>query len=61
MDMRDKSAKEIAAQHGVSPRTVRKLASTGELPADKIGKQYRFDAAEVAQAIQFSRGGGKSR
>ncbi|HQU42147.1 MAG TPA: helix-turn-helix domain-containing protein [Pirellulales bacterium] len=53
--MRDKTTKEIAVQHGVSPRTVRKLAANGELPADKIGKQYRFDENEVARAIQFSR------
>jgi len=51
------SAKEIAAQHAVSERTVRRLADTGQLPADRIGRVYRFDPCEVAKAIQLSRGG----
>lgn len=51
------SAKEIAARHAVSDRTVRALAERGELPADKIGRQYRFDAEEVAVALRLSRSG----
>ena len=48
------SAKEIAARHGVSPRTVRRLAADGQLPADQVGKQYRFDAEEVGQVLSLS-------
>jgi len=51
------SAKEIAAQHAVNERTIRRLAADGQLPADRIGKVYRFDPCEVAQAIQLSRSG----
>ena len=49
------SAKEIASKHAVSPATIRALAASGQIPADKIGKQYRFDALEVASVIKFSR------
>lgn len=51
------SAKEIAARHAVSERTIRRLATEGKLPADQIGRVYRFDPCEVAQAIQLSREG----
>ena len=51
------SAKEIAAAHGVSARTIQRLAVDGQLPADRIGKVLRFDARDVAHAIQLSRSG----
>lgn len=49
------SAKEIAARHGVSAKTVRKLAAEGQIPADRIGKVFRFNPAEVESAVQLSR------
>ena len=37
------TAEEVAAKLGISPETVRRLARTGKLPAQRYGKLWRFD------------------
>ena len=41
------TADEVAAYLGISPETVRRLARSGELPAQRYGKLWRFDPAVV--------------
>jgi excisionase family DNA binding protein len=41
------TTEEVAAFLNVSPATVRRLARIGELPALRVGRQLRFDRAEV--------------
>jgi excisionase family DNA binding protein len=40
-------ADEVAAELRVTPKTVRKLAKSGQLPAIKIGREWRFRQADV--------------
>ena len=41
------TADEVAAYLGISPETVRQHARSGELPAIRYGKLWRFDPAVV--------------
>lgn len=41
------STEEVARRLGVDPVTVRRLAQRGELPAVRVGKQWRFDADRI--------------
>jgi excisionase family DNA binding protein len=41
------SSKELARLLGVGESTVRRLAAQGKLAGYRVGKQYRFDPAEL--------------
>ena len=41
------TAEEVAAMYGVSAPTIRRLAAAGEIPATRIGRQWRFDPSVV--------------
>jgi excisionase family DNA binding protein len=49
---------EVAAWLRVSEKTVRKLASDGDLPGRKIGREWRFDRSEVAAWLHRQQGDG---
>jgi len=36
----------------LSPVTLRKLVRSGDVPASKLGKQYRFLGAELLKALE---------
>ncbi len=38
---------EVASYFRLEPQTVRAMARRGELPAIKIGRQWRFKAADI--------------
>jgi excisionase family DNA binding protein len=46
----------VAKMLDMSPRTVRYLASIGELPGSKLGKAWRFWRAEILEYIESRRG-----
>jgi len=39
----------------LSPVTLRKLVRNGDVPASKLGKQYRFLGAELLKALENRR------
>lgn len=41
------TAEEVAAYLGISAQTVRKLARSGDIPAQRYGKLWRFNPAAV--------------
>ncbi|GAA2370831.1 hypothetical protein Cme02nite_45040 [Catellatospora methionotrophica] len=41
----------VAKHYHVSPRTVHRLASEGKIPSYRVGRQRRFDLAEVKAAL----------
>ena len=41
------TAKEVASLVGLKPTTIVRKASKGELPAIKLGRQYRFDKSHI--------------
>ncbi len=45
------STKAIADLLGVSTGTVRNLARDGVIPAQRVGRQWRFDAERVMAAL----------
>jgi excisionase family DNA binding protein len=42
----------IAGEFGISTRTVYRLAKSGEIPSYRVGRQLRFDPAEVGIALR---------
>ena len=50
-------ARGAAAVLAVHPRTVAKLAKSGELPASRVGKLLRFRRADVAAFLERQRTG----
>jgi excisionase family DNA binding protein len=48
---------QVARKLGVTQRTVFTLLKKGQLPAAKIGNQWRFDPSQI-EALFQSRGGG---
>ena len=46
------STSTIASRLGVSTRSVRLWAECGEIPAMKVGRQWRFDEAGFEQWLQ---------
>lgn len=46
---------QLAAQLGVSERFIRRLVSERRITYVKIGKQVRFDPADVAELIEHSK------
>lgn len=49
------SAAEVAARYAVSRRTVYRLAEQGVIPSIRVGRQFRFDLAEVEAALKGGR------
>lgn len=45
---------EVAKQLGVHPATVYRLAARGELPAVRVGRSVRIDAAKLATFLEGS-------
>jgi len=45
------SAADLAARYSVTARTITGLAERGEIPAIKIGYQWRFDPAAVHSVL----------
>ena len=45
------TAKEVAGYLKINERTVYTLARRGEIPATKIGKQWRFSRSAIEQMI----------
>jgi excisionase family DNA binding protein len=43
---------EIAFRLGVHNNTIRTLAARGDIPCYMVGTQYRFDVAEVLEAVR---------
>lgn len=46
---------EVAAQLRVDPTTVRRWIAAGELPASRLGKNFRIAAADVDAFLDRSR------
>ena len=49
------SANEIAEILGVDPRTVHRLIKSGELPAHRIGKEYRIARVDFETYMRRTR------
>jgi excisionase family DNA binding protein len=49
-------AAHVAKMLGMSARTVRYLASIGELPGSKVGRAWRFWRIEILEYIEKRRG-----
>ncbi len=45
-------ATTVAKRYGVSERTVYRLAAAGKIPSYRVGRQLRFDLAEVGAALR---------
>ena len=43
---------EVADRLAVSPRTIRRLVASGELPCLRVGAQLRFDPSDVLRQLQ---------
>lgn len=46
------STKQVCDQLGVSPNTVKSLIQRGDLPAVRVGYQYRFRQADIDDYIR---------
>lgn len=44
---------EMAAELKLTPKKIRKLAQTGKIPAERYGKAWRFDLAQVRAASAY--------
>jgi excisionase family DNA binding protein len=49
-------AEVLAERYAISPRTVYRLAADGTIPSYRVGRQLRFDPAEVLAALRQARG-----
>jgi len=49
------TAKDVGEYLKLTESTIYKLASTGELPAFRIGKSWRFDMDEILKGIQIKK------
>lgn len=45
-------AAALAAKLQISERTVKSLAAAGQIPSYRVGRQLRFDLAEVITALR---------
>lgn len=43
---------ELAAKLGLSPQTVRKMAASGQIPAMKAGKNFRYSWSAVKDVLR---------
>jgi excisionase family DNA binding protein len=55
------TAKELSQYLKLSESTIYKLASTGEIPAFKVGDSWRFELEEIQKMIHFSKRRGKQK
>lgn len=46
---------EVAARLRVSSNTVRRMIAAGELPAVRLGKQYRIEASQLQATVDHHR------
>ena len=46
------SAKELAGELSVHPKTVMRLARQGFIPAERLGRRLRFDLTAVRAAMR---------
>lgn len=46
---------EVAARLRVSNNTVRRMIAAGDLPAVRLGKQYRIEASQLQAAVDHHR------
>lgn len=53
LDQMYMTAQEVAAKYRISTETVRRKASTGEWPCDRIGRLYRFSPAQQDKISQL--------
>ena len=53
-----RTVKQIADYLQLSEAKVYSLARTGEIPASKVGTQWRFDVAAVDRWLYEAQGGG---
>ncbi|MCK5791908.1 MAG: helix-turn-helix domain-containing protein [Ketobacter sp.] len=49
MDSEILTIKEVAEYLKVNERTIYRLANKGEIPAFKVGNNWRFDRAKIAE------------
>lgn len=57
-----RTARELASDWGVSLRTIRALAASGELPSIKIAGARRFDPKDIKEYLdRHSFGSGSKR
>lgn len=57
--MRLLTSREFAEVLGISTRTVRLWAELDEIPAVRIGRQWRFRASEIASWLDLGRNNGQ--
>ncbi len=50
---------QVAQRFQISPRTVRFHAQTAELPAVRVGRQWRFRPADLERYLSRQRNGGR--
>jgi excisionase family DNA binding protein len=55
------TAKEIAGLVGLKPTTIVRKAGKGEIPAIKLGRQFRFDRNQIEKWLQSNRIKGQPR
>jgi excisionase family DNA binding protein len=55
------TGRELAKRLRVSYSTVRRWTWSGLIPTHRIGYQHRYDVAEVVEALNRNRGGGRRR
>ena len=47
------TAKELAIELNLTPKYVRRLALIGQIPAERYGKEWRFDLEAVRKAANY--------
>ena len=55
------TAKELSQYLKLSESTIYKLASTGEIPAFKVGDSWRFELEEIQKMIRDSKKRGRQK
>jgi excisionase family DNA binding protein len=55
------TAKELSQYLKLSESTIYKLASTGEIPAFKVGDSWRFELEEIQKMIKDSKKRGRQK
>ncbi len=55
------SITEVADQLGVSHQTIRKLISSGDLVAYRVGGSWRIDPKDLADYLERVKSGGRNK